>query len=341
MPPQPEPEAVLKQRVITAVVLLLILLGVLTAPGILPFTVFLLLVLVLGLFEWWRLTLAARSLPPAEAAPSPPQERPSLPSLVLHGRSGISSLLPAGAAALAIVLFILLLDDYATLAGMVVQIFDGSMPEVAEDARRREAILALVFVRLWLYAGVAWVIAWAYISMSKVERQPFSLLATVFGFLALPAAGAALLAAYDRGVWYLVTLLALVWAADITAYFVGRALGGAKLAPAISPGKTWSGALGGVLGVIIAVVLLALLGRHFEVRTMPGDLVQVWGWPMAIAWSVLLAAFSIVGDLYESLLKRRAGRKDSSQLLPGHGGVLDRIDAVLPVAPLAMLLVLQ
>lgn len=119
--------------------------------------------------------------------------------------------------------------------------------------------------------------------------------------------------------------MALVWAADSAAYFAGRLIGGAKLAPSISPGKTWSGVAGGVAGAVGFAFLLVWLC----------DL------PVALAWATpLLAALSVVGDLYESHLKRQAGVKDSGNLLPGHGGLLDRLDGLVFVAPAAALIVM-
>lgn len=136
-----------------------------------------------------------------------------------------------------------------------------------------------------------------------------------------------------RGAGFLVSLLALIWVADIAAYFSGKAMGRHKLAPRVSPGKTWEGAFGGVAGACLWVAISAGWQETFGYA-----LVSQWGWPAAVAFAAALGAVSIVGDLFESLLKRRAGRKDSSGLLPGHGGVFDRIDALLPVAPLAFLL---
>lgn len=135
---------------------------------------------------------------------------------------------------------------------------------------------------------------------------------------------------------YLLSVMAIVWIADIGAYFSGKALGRHKLAPSISPGKSWEGAAGGwVLLIIlggIAALVPALSG------TFPARMVSRWGWGGLIVILTMLAAASIVGDLFESQLKRRAGVKDSSNLLPGHGGVLDRIDALIPVLPIALML---
>ncbi|NYT40128.1 phosphatidate cytidylyltransferase [Sphingomonas sp. R-74633] len=119
--------------------------------------------------------------------------------------------------------------------------------------------------------------------------------------------------------------MALVWACDSAAYFTGRALGGPKLAPAVSPNKTWSGFLGGVAGATLFAFVL----------------VWLFGLPVALALATpVLAALSQLGDLFESHLKRCAGVKDSGNLLPGHGGVMDRLDGLVAVAPVAALLVL-
>jgi len=132
------------------------------------------------------------------------------------------------------------------------------------------------------------------------------------------------------------TLWALVWCADIAAYAVGRTLGRHKLAPQVSPGKSREGAVGGVVAAVLWLAATAVWWPD----SFGALLLNRLGWPGLLLSGVVLAAWSIVGDLFESLLKRRAGVKDSSRLLPGHGGVYDRIDAVLPVAPAAVLLLL-
>ena len=136
----------------------------------------------------------------------------------------------------------------------------------------------------------------------------------------------------DTGAWLIIWLFVVVWSADIGAYFVGRAYGRRKLALAVSPGKTWEGAVGG----LVCTVLLAtgLVGVVPALRMVPFSLT---------AWALLafaLGAISIVGDLFESVLKRETGAKDSGALLPGHGGLLDRIDALLAVLPVFAFLVL-
>lgn len=157
---------------------------------------------------------------------------------------------------------------------------------------------------------------------------------TVGGVLALVVlvpTWLAMLALRQQGVWTLLGAMAVAWVADIAAYFVGRAFGKRKLAPEISPGKTVAGAYGAIVGVAVYCAIIAQVSG----RSLGADV-------FAVAFlAVLLTAVSIWGDLLESLLKRQVGVKDSSQLLPGHGGVMDRIDsltAVLPVTALALMM---
>jgi phosphatidate cytidylyltransferase len=119
-------------------------------------------------------------------------------------------------------------------------------------------------------------------------------------------------------------VLVLVWIADTAAYFVGRAWGRRRLAPSISPGKTWEGAAGGLIGAMLYVIIVAM-------STDPG------AWLALVVTALLLGMVSIVGDLFESAVKRQAGVKDSGSLLPGHGGILDRIDSATAALPLAAL----
>lgn len=125
----------------------------------------------------------------------------------------------------------------------------------------------------------------------------------------------------------LLALFAVVWMADIAAYFSGKAFGKNKLAPNISPGKTWEGAIGAVIGVIIYGVVMRIL-TGFSPIPLP-----IW-----VVALIVVTAVSIIGDLYESMLKRQAGIKDSSNVLPGHGGVLDRIDSLTSTMPIIALL---
>ena len=129
-----------------------------------------------------------------------------------------------------------------------------------------------------------------------------------------------------------------MWAADIFAYFGGRALGKRKLAPTISPGKSWEGAISGLVAVVVlAVIVVVVTARpHGNLFWLLRERLGFAGMLLA---SAALVAMAVMGDLVESLAKRSAGIKDSSHLLPGHGGVLDRIDALLPVFPAALALV--
>ena len=163
-------------------------------------------------------------------------------------------------------------------------------------------------------------------------------LAALTGLLVLVSTWLALVGLHRLGPSLLLLLMSVAWISDIAAYFAGRRFGRHKLAPAISPGKTWEGVAGAVLAVSLYAALWGFAGRAYfppAFKTMPFGAFAM----LLFLW--LLTAIGIYGDLFESALKRQAGVKDSGVLLPGHGGVLDRIDAltsVLPVAALAYLL---
>jgi len=125
------------------------------------------------------------------------------------------------------------------------------------------------------------------------------------------------------GAYYILALLILIWVADTAAYFSGKAFGKHKLAVNVSPGKSWEGVIGGMIATIIAAYLLTLY-----LNIDPENILSF------ILVAVIAISFSIVGDLTESLFKRRVGVKDSSQILPGHGGILDRIDSLTAAAPI-------
>jgi phosphatidate cytidylyltransferase len=199
--------------------------------------------------------------------------------------------------------------------------------------------------RLWLIVGAAWVLGGALILRSGVAAWATHsrYLRLFLGVAALSLTWLAVGQAKVIGSNFLLSVLALVWTADISAYFAGRAWGGrwsrSKLAASISPGKSWEGVWGGMAGV----VLLAWIWRAIDLATgatVPSLYTHVGErslWLLTLT-AVFMAAMSVVGDLVESLVKRSAGIKDSSGLLPGHGGVLDRVDALLPTLPLAMML---
>ena len=172
------------------------------------------------------------------------------------------------------------------------------------------------------------------------RRWPASL-RLALGLLALWVAWLALAKSRAVGVNFLLSVLCLVWVADIGAYAAGRAFGRRKLAPTISPGKSWEGVAGGIACVwLLAAIWVMAIDRQWPVGS--ASLYSLWverfGWAGMALLALVLAGFSVVGDLFESLVKRGAGVKDSSRLLPGHGGVLDRVDALLPVLPAALAL---
>jgi len=207
-------------------------------------------------------------------------------------------------------------------------------------------LLQTALPRVWWLAGAVWVVAGAWILRAGVSAWanvalPLRL---VLGLTALCLTWLAVAQARLLGVNFLLSVLALVWMADIGAYFSGRAFGGrftrSKLAASISPGKSWEGVWGGMLGVI----LMAMVWRFADGASgtaVPSfyTLLAGKGLMFMVMAVMFMAAMSVVGDLVESLVKRSAGVKDSSALLPGHGGVLDRVDALLPTLPLAMMLI--
>lgn len=182
-------------------------------------------------------------------------------------------------------------------------------------------LLWLAVVPLWL--GLGWQV-----------RKPLPM--ALIGWAVLIPTGLAMMDLRENSPWLLLGIMVLVWVADSAAYFTGRKFGKTKLAPSISPGKTWEGVIGALLGVS-AYVLLAFLtiwrfGNYPHLFVfLPNILLASWCW----------VGLAVIGDLFESAIKRQAGVKDSGALLPGHGGLLDRIDALtstLPLAALALLL---
>lgn len=183
--------------------------------------------------------------------------------------------------------------------------------DIADQAWPYAPSLAIwtVLAPLWLWRG------W------PAARGP---VAWLLGWLLLIPTFLALLYLRAQGVGILLAILAIAIVADSAAYFAGRVFGRNKLAPRISPGKTWEGALGGLLGVAAYAFMLPTVGALDIAVLLPAF--------------VLLFVLSVLGDLFESWIKRQAGVKDSGTLLPGHGGVLDRIDSQLAVLPVAALL---
>jgi phosphatidate cytidylyltransferase len=180
------------------------------------------------------------------------------------------------------------------------------------------------FPLLWIVAALFWLMVMPFWLKRRWAPGPAGYMT---GLVLLLPTWAALVDLHGRSPWLLLAVMALVWVADIAAYFAGRAFGKHKLAPAISPGKTWEGVAGAVLGVIAyGIAVSGFLPQTQEI-----------GKPILAASLLFLTGLSIAGDLFESMIKRQAGMKDSSQLLPGHGGILDRIDSQTSTLPLVAL----
>jgi phosphatidate cytidylyltransferase len=278
----------LKQRIITALVLLAILLPAMFYPDAAPFGLVTLILLACGAWEWAR----------------------------LNGFSFRAAVRTGAVCAL-----------LCTVAWYL------GLPAM------RLPVVWSVIGGFWVLAG-AWALRAGAIAWQALPR----LLRLIGGVLLLWAAWLAIMQARRLGLNFLLSVLVLVWAADIGAYFAGRGLGGRffanKLAPSISPGKTWEGVMGGVTTVFIVALIWIYADVHAAVDSLSlYSRLLAMGVPVLVLGVAFMTAMSVVGDLVESLFKRSAGVKDSSNLLPGHGGVLDRVDALLPTLPLALMLV--
>jgi phosphatidate cytidylyltransferase len=193
---------------------------------------------------------------------------------------------------------------------------------------------------IWWLACVCWVVGGAFALRAGPSAWPRLPLAArlLLGWLVLSVAWLALAAAKQRGLGFILSALCIVWMADIAAYFGGKAFGRRKLAPSISPGKSWEGVWSGMLGVAALASAWVMLEARWPLMapSVFATVLERQGWALLAPTIVVLCGLSVVGDLMESLIKRAVGAKDSSRLLPGHGGVLDRIDALLPVLPAVM-----
>lgn len=273
----------LRQRVITALLLLAVLLPALFYPSIEPFAALTLLLIVAAGWEWARL-------------------------------NGAGSRLALGLGlGLGLVLAVIWLS--------------GGLNQSWRT--------------LWMVVGLLWVV----LSMAMLARGVAGWsawptgLRLWLGLILIGCAWLAMVQARLLGLGFLLSVLLLVWMADIAAYFGGKTFGRRKLAPTISPGKSWEGAISGFMGVFLLAA--GWLWADAQGLGSAGSLyARLWAFGPGLAVVLLgfMVAMSVVGDLVESLVKRSAGVKDSSGLLPGHGGVLDRVDALLPVLPLAMML---
>lgn len=277
----------LKQRVITALVLLAILLPALFYSSTTPYTLVLLVLISAGAWEWGRL-------------------------------SGLGQ-----PGAVAVGLGCVALCGASWALGWVDRSLTG----------------------LWVVGGALWVLSAAWLLKVGVPGWPRipAAVRLVAGVFALWLAWLAAVQARNLGINFLLSVLLLVWVADIFAYFSGRAFGlrftKGKLAPSISPGKSWEGVWGGLAGVVVMALIWVAADAHWQ-AVVPSFYTRMaqQGWWFLVIAALFMVAMSVSGDLVESLIKRSAGVKDSSGLLPGHGGVLDRVDALLPTLPLAMML---
>ena len=198
------------------------------------------------------------------------------------------------------------------------------------DANYSAGQQAMLHLLVYAVSALLWLFVVPTLLMTgwKVVDRPW--LMALVGWAVLVPTGLAMLDLRAINPWILLLVMGLVAAADISAYFAGRKFGKRKLAPSISPGKTWEGVVGAMLGVsiyIVAVWRFSPLNQH---EVLPILLLASWWW----------VGLAVIGDLFESAIKRQAGVKDSGALLPGHGGLLDRIDALTSTLPLAALVIL-
>lgn len=289
----------LKQRVITAIILLAVLIASYLAGPVVFAGV---MAIGFGLAQWEWLRLAGLS------------------NMV----SGAVALIVTGSSAL---LAFLVYQDIQVLSQA------ASQYQVLYANLSTLFVLYLAVIAL-LWVGIAIRVFFARHSGMKVARPIVGVTAVFFA----PAAWLSFVAMYGAlGITMVISLLMIVWVADIMAYFTGMALGKNRMAPAISPKKSWEGVAGGMLSVILLGFLAYWIAP--DVQTVPSVIIEKSGY---IAWIVIafvLVSLSIVGDLFESALKRQAGIKDSSNLLPGHGGFYDRLDAMMPTLPAGFLVV--
>lgn len=277
----------LRQRVITAAVLLALLLPALFAERATAFALLALVLVSAGAWEWARLNGAHAAVPALASA----------------------GLMAAVCAATWVAFF----------PGL------GQSPALWWTAAIGWSVFGSLALRQGPVGWPKWPAAWRW----------------GLGMVLVWLAWLALVQGRVVGVNFLLSVMCIVWMADIAAYFGGRRFGRRKLAPSISPGKTWEGVVSGLLGVglLAGAWMLAESQWAADSASIFRQVQQRFGWFGLVLALVWLTALGVMGDLFESLVKRAAGVKDSSRLLPGHGGVLDRVDALLPVLPAAMALI--
>lgn len=302
----------LKQRVITALILVAILLPTLAAEAAWPFAALTLVFISAAGWEWSRLN-----------------EAPGVRAWITGAAVAGASLYVAHALGLSVWGG---QDVTAPVSEAAGHVHTLGHPLVGFAT---PAGIWLVAVLVWVLGGAA-VLRFGALYWKRVPQG----LRRALGLALLVLAWLALVESKRQGLNFLLSVFCLVWAADIGAYFGGRTFGKRKLAPSISPGKSWEGVWSGMLAVGLLSALWIWIDGNLGVDSpsLYSRLLLGLGPVGMLIALAFLAAMSVVGDLFESLIKRQAGEKDSSQLLPGHGGVLDRIDALLPVLPLSLAL---
>lgn len=183
---------------------------------------------------------------------------------------------------------------------------------------------------IYLLAGIFWILVVPFWLAYKWSLRHSRFISAFVGWIMLIPCWIALIAFQSKGPGAVLAIMAIAWIADIFAYFTGKRFGKHKLAPMISPGKTWEGVIGAFIGVIIYALIYA-------------SITKMWGLPLTewIFYSLIVFALisvTILGDLFKSVAKRQAGLKDSGTLFPGHGGIIDRIDSLMSLLPVSALL---
>ncbi len=288
----------LKQRVITAIVLLLILIGSYML-GPVAFAGVMAIAFILAQWEWLKL-------------------------------SGLNSIISA--------LIAVVVGGSAAAITYLVSLDLQVINHASQEYQQLYANLSGMFVMYLTVITLLWVGISIRVFFARKTGLPVNrIVVGITGVFFPPAAWLAFVAMYATfGISMVISLLAIVWVADIMAYFTGMAFGKHRMSPAISPKKSWEGVAGGMLSVMLLGLLFAWFAP--EIKTIPGVIVESMGALVWIIIAYILVSLSIVGDLFESALKRQAGIKDSSNLLPGHGGFYDRLDAMMPTLPAGFLL---
>ena len=189
-------------------------------------------------------------------------------------------------------------------------------------------LISLMFKVTWLFWWVAssiiWLMALSWVSVFPTQTNWYGKKLALIGAVILTASITAMFYLWQLSAWWLLYVFLLVWCADSGAYFVGRKLGRRKMAPNVSPNKSMEGLAGGLVTGLLVVIAISI----FKLQLTGAPLIAF------VALSALTILASVLGDLFESMLKRRAVVKDSGTILPGHGGVLDRIDSLLSATPI-------